>query len=118
MNHRTQGVSFWAGRELDHGHLGIAASARPVGCPVTIDAIDCQTAIACSIVEQPADYLSALKANHDQICGNISFLIADLSTSQNQAYAHDHARIRRPRLRPATPIRPQPAQTRRDCPSL
>jgi predicted transposase YbfD/YdcC len=37
------------------------------GCIVTVDALNCQKDIAQTIVEQKADYLFALKANHPQL---------------------------------------------------
>jgi predicted transposase YbfD/YdcC len=37
------------------------------GCIVTIDAMGCQKAIAAQIVEQEADYVLALKANHETL---------------------------------------------------
>lgn len=37
------------------------------GCIVTIDAMGCQTEIAARIVEQGADYVLALKGNHDTV---------------------------------------------------
>ena len=55
------------------------------GCLVTIDAMGCQTEIACMMVAQDADYLLALKANQGQ-------LFADLVASDCRAYAHDHAK--------------------------
>lgn len=37
------------------------------GCIVTVDALNCQQAIAQTIVDQHADYVFALKANHPQL---------------------------------------------------
>ncbi len=63
------------------------------GCLVTIDAIGCQTAIAQLIVDQNADYLLALKANQGQLYDDVALLFADLTASQNQAYAHNYAKM-------------------------
>jgi predicted transposase YbfD/YdcC len=38
------------------------------GCIVTIDAMDCQKAIAKDIIETRADYLLSLKINHRHLC--------------------------------------------------
>jgi predicted transposase YbfD/YdcC len=37
------------------------------GCIVTVDALNCQKAIAQTIIDQQADYVFALKANHPQL---------------------------------------------------
>src|SRR3954463_15076607 len=41
------------------------------GAVVTIDAMGCQTAIAQQIIEQRADYVLALKDNHEKLHGRV-----------------------------------------------
>ena len=47
------------------------------GATVTIDAMGCQTAIAAQIVEQGADYVLALKDNHEQLHERVRLAFAD-----------------------------------------
>src|SRR4051812_18512539 len=49
------------------------------GATVTIDAMGCQTAIAQQIIEQRADYVLALKDNHEKLHGRViaAFVEAD-----------------------------------------
>jgi predicted transposase YbfD/YdcC len=47
------------------------------GATVTIDAMGCQTAIAGQIVEQGADYVLALKKNHEQLHGRVAGAFAE-----------------------------------------
>jgi predicted transposase YbfD/YdcC len=47
------------------------------GATVTIDAMGCQTAIASQIVEQRADYVLALKDNHEQLHDRVTRAFAD-----------------------------------------
>jgi predicted transposase YbfD/YdcC len=66
------------------------------GCIVTLDALNCQTKIAETIVEQEADYLLALKANHESLHADVLLLFETLAQDLQQqvryAYPHDHAK--------------------------
>ena len=46
------------------------------GCIVTIDAMGCQTAIARTIIDREADYVLALKGNHDAVHHGVRHLFA------------------------------------------
>jgi predicted transposase YbfD/YdcC len=51
------------------------------GATVTIDAMGCQTAIAQQIVEQQADYVLTLKANHPHLHERVRLAFADASAA-------------------------------------
>jgi predicted transposase YbfD/YdcC len=51
------------------------------GATVTIDAMGCQTAIARQIVEQGADYVLALKDNHEKLHDRVERTFADASAA-------------------------------------
>jgi predicted transposase YbfD/YdcC len=61
------------------------------GCIVTTDAMGCQTAIARTIVERDADYVLALKENHDALYHEIQHLFADAHATDFADYDHDAA---------------------------
>ena len=61
------------------------------GCIVTIDAMGCQTAIAEKIVAKGADYVLALKENHDTLYHEVQHLFADAAETGGADYAIDHA---------------------------
>ena len=74
------------------------------GATVTIDAMGCQTAIAAQIVEQGADYVLALKDNHEKLHDRVKRAFADADAAAGTALpladlvphtAHDkgHGRI-------------------------
>jgi predicted transposase YbfD/YdcC len=80
------------------------------GATVTIDALGCQTAIAAQIVEQGADYVLALKDNHEHLHerARLAFVDADAATGPTLPLADlaahttvekDHGRIERRRCR-------------------
>jgi predicted transposase YbfD/YdcC len=80
------------------------------GATVTIDALGCQTAIAAQIVEQGADYVLALKDNHEHLHerARLAFVDADAATGTTLPLADlaahttvekDHGRIERRRCR-------------------
>jgi predicted transposase YbfD/YdcC len=60
------------------------------GCIVTIDAMGCQTKIAETIIAKGADYLLALKGNHELLYEDVALLFDDLAASGFTAYPHDH----------------------------
>ncbi|GAC1679849.1 MAG: ISAs1-like element ISEc26 family transposase [Steroidobacteraceae bacterium] len=60
------------------------------GCIVTIDALGCQTAIAQKIVEKGADYVLALKENHDTLYHEVEHLFADACETDFGDYISDH----------------------------
>jgi predicted transposase YbfD/YdcC len=66
------------------------------GCTVTLDALNCQTQTAETIVAQGADYLLALKANHPLLYADVVELFDTLAEDvQKQAaytFPHDHAK--------------------------
>lgn len=62
------------------------------GCIVTIDAMGCQTAIAAKIVEKGADYVLALKENHDTLYHEVQHLFADADETGGPDYTIDAAR--------------------------
>jgi predicted transposase YbfD/YdcC len=51
------------------------------GATVTLDAMGCQTAIARQIVEQRADYVLALKDNHEKLHDRVKRAFADAGTA-------------------------------------
>jgi predicted transposase YbfD/YdcC len=55
------------------------------GAVVTIDALGCQTAIATQIVEQRADYVLALKDNHEKLHDRVTRAFADADASAGTA---------------------------------
>ncbi len=61
------------------------------GCIVTIDAMGCQTAIAQTIIDREADYVLALKENHDTIYHEVQHLFADAHATSFADYDHDAA---------------------------
>ena len=80
------------------------------GATVTIDAMGCQTAIATQIVEQGADYVLALKDNHEHLHERVrlAFVDADAAVGTtlpladveaDTAVEKDHGRIERRRCR-------------------
>ncbi len=70
-------------------------------CPVTIDALGCQTAIAERIVKQGGQYVLALKGNQPTMLGDVQALFADARSVLQPAYGmtrattveKDHGRI-------------------------
>jgi predicted transposase YbfD/YdcC len=80
------------------------------GTTVTIDAMGCQTAIAAQLVEQGADYVLALKDNHEHLHERVRRAFADADAADGTTLplaalkAHttvekDHGRIERRRCR-------------------
>ncbi len=61
------------------------------GCIVTIDAMGCQTAIAQTIIDREADYVLALKENHETIYHEVVHLFADAHATDFADYGHDEA---------------------------
>ncbi len=61
------------------------------GCIVTIDAMGCQTDIAAQIIEQNADYVLALKDNHQRLHQEIQRLFADALADPNHAIPYEFA---------------------------
>ncbi len=61
------------------------------GCIVTIDAMGCQTAIAAKVIEKGADYVLALKENHDTLYHAVAHLFADGDETDFADYTADHA---------------------------
>ncbi len=55
------------------------------GCIVTLDAMGCQTDIAAQIIDQGADYLLALKANHGRLYQEVERLFNDALTDPQKA---------------------------------
>lgn len=62
------------------------------GCTVTIDAMGCQTAIARQIVEQKAEYVLALKENHEQLYAEVVTTFRYAVADQWKGVAHDYER--------------------------
>jgi predicted transposase YbfD/YdcC len=62
------------------------------GCIVTIDALGCQTQIAAKIVAKGAEYVLALKENHDTLYHEVVHLFADAEATGGADYAMDEAR--------------------------
>jgi predicted transposase YbfD/YdcC len=78
------------------------------GATVTIDAMGCQTAIARQIVEQGADYVLALKGNHEQVHDRARLAFLDVAPAAgttlhladvvpHTTVEKDHGRIERRR---------------------
>ncbi len=63
------------------------------GCIVTLDAMGCQTEIAAQIIEQKADYLLALKANHGRLYQEVDRLFNDALTDSKKAIAYQTSRM-------------------------
>jgi predicted transposase YbfD/YdcC len=61
------------------------------GCIVTIDAMGCQTAIARTIIEREADYVLALKENHETVYHEVVHLFADAQQASFADYDYDTA---------------------------
>lgn len=61
------------------------------GCIVTIDAMGCQTDIAATIVEKEADYVLALKENHETLYHEVVHLFADAEETGFADYDADAA---------------------------
>src|SRR5215212_6716285 len=80
------------------------------GATVTIDAMGCQTAIARQIIEQGADYVLALKGNHEQVHDRARLAFLDVAPAAgttlhladvvpHTTVEKDHGRIERRRCR-------------------
>jgi predicted transposase YbfD/YdcC len=63
------------------------------GCIVTIDAMGCQTEIAAQIIEQEADYLLALKANHGRLYQEAERLFNDALTDPKTVIPYQTSRM-------------------------
>lgn len=71
------------------------------GCVVTVDALNCQKDIAQTIIDQQADYVFALKANHPQLHQDVVDWFAwaqardfrDVSHSFHQTVTKEHGRL-------------------------
>ena len=66
------------------------------GCVVTADALNCQKAVAAKAIEKKADYLLALKANHQVLFDEVSAYMDDLSGQSPPGFEQvekDHGRI-------------------------
>jgi len=61
------------------------------GCIVTIDAMGCQTDIAAKIAKKGADYVLALKENHETLYHEVQHLFADASETGGTDYTTDYA---------------------------
>lgn len=61
------------------------------GCIVTIDALGCQREIAATIIEKEADYVLALKENHETLSHAVAHLFADAEETAFADYAADTA---------------------------
>ncbi len=61
------------------------------GCIVTIDAMGCQREIAAQIVGKGADYVLALKENHEDLYHEVIHLFADAAATDFADYDHDTA---------------------------
>jgi predicted transposase YbfD/YdcC len=76
------------------------------GCLVTIDAMGCQKAIAKAIIDQGADYVLALKANHATFFEEVRDFLDERIGHGSGPFAHacyetldaDHGRIERRRI--------------------
>lgn len=108
-------VSAWAaGNRLVLGQLRTAHKSNEItavpellrrlelaGCIVTLDAMGCQKTIAREIHEADADYVLALKANHEVLHGEIQAFLDDAldhpahlpEASRHQTVEKDHGRI-------------------------
>jgi predicted transposase YbfD/YdcC len=92
-------VSAWATRRgLVLGQVATDAKSNEItaipvllklldleGAIVTIDAMGCQTAIATQIVEQRADYVLALKDNHEKLHARVTRAFADADAAVGTA---------------------------------
>ena len=58
---------------------------------MTIDAMGCQRAIAQTIIDREADYVLALKENHDTLYHEVVHLFADAHATAFADYDHDAA---------------------------
>lgn len=99
-------VSAWAHHaRLTLAQCGVDAQANEItalpellrllhlqGSTVTMDAMGCQTAIARQIVEQKADYVLALKENHEQLYADVVDTFAYVAADGWQGVAHDSYR--------------------------
>jgi predicted transposase YbfD/YdcC len=71
------------------------------GCIVTIDAMGCQKKIAAKIIEKDADYVLALKKNHETLYGDVDLFFQDAKKNNFENIQHsyyetvdgDHGRI-------------------------
>ena len=63
------------------------------GCIVTLDAMGCQTEIASQIINQEADYLFALKANHGRLYQEVERLFKDALTDPKTAIPFQTSRM-------------------------
>ena len=66
------------------------------GCIVTVDALNCQRAIAVKVVEQGADYVLALKANQGSLHDDVRRFLADPQRPPDATHRTvdgDHGRI-------------------------
>ena len=91
-------VSAWAeSNSLVLGQLKVADKSNEItavpellrvlelsGCIVTIDAMDCQKKIAREIIEADADYVLALKGNHEKVHEEVKSFLDD-ALAQQQA---------------------------------
>ena len=66
------------------------------GCVITVDALNCQKAVAAKALEKKADYIMALKGNHPVMYKEISMFLDEISKLSNpgfEAVEKDHGRI-------------------------
>jgi predicted transposase YbfD/YdcC len=98
-------VSAWAdANHLVLGQLAVEEKSNEItalpallkllllkGCIVTIDAMGCQTEIAETIIDREADYVLALKENHDTLYHEVVHLFADARATDFGDYTHDAA---------------------------
>lgn len=63
------------------------------GCIVTLDAMGCQTEIASQIIDQGADYLLALKANHGRLYQEVERLFNDAFTDPQKVIPYQTSRM-------------------------
>ena len=75
-------------------------------CTVVADALNCQTEIACSIVESEADYILAVKENQPSLFEAVTQLFEEAQANnfcdvhgydQHESLTKDHGRIERRR---------------------
>lgn len=103
-------VSAWAcEQQLVLGQIATEAKSNEItavpkllkllsleGCTVTVDALNCQRAIARQIVEQQGDYVMALKGNQSTLHDDVSRFLDDpdsQTTSAKPTVDGDHGRI-------------------------
>lgn len=60
------------------------------GCIITIDAMGCQKTIAATIIHKNADYVLALKANHENLFKEVTALFAQAASKDCQDSAMDY----------------------------